>query len=57
MTIDEARAHIGDEVVYLPNGEDGVITSVNDNWVFVRYGSTRTSQATDPAMLELLAAR
>jgi len=55
MTIDEARGHIGGGVVYLPNGEDGVITSVNDNWVFVRYGSTGTSQATDPAMLELLA--
>ena len=28
MTIDEARGHIGGGVVYLPNGEDGVITAV-----------------------------
>lgn len=57
MTIDEARSHIGDGVVYLPTGKDGVITSVNDNWVFVRYATVGTSQATDPTLLTLLAGK
>ena len=61
MTIDEARAHIGDGVAYLRRGgcidsaEEGTIASVNDRWVFVRYGTSRTSIATDPADLTLLA--
>ena len=61
MTLDEAREHIGDGVVYrtahpaLP-AEDGTITSANDSYVFVRYGSQRTSAATNPADLKLLAA-
>jgi hypothetical protein len=60
MTIDEARAHVGDGVIYRPPGggydsaEEGTITSVNDRWVFVRYGRSRTSAATDPADLILL---
>ncbi len=49
MTIDQCRAHIGHGVVYQPNGDEGVITSVNDHWAFVRYGEG-TSQATDPAL-------
>ena len=47
MTIEEARAHIGDGVVYTPahgEPEDGVITSVNDRFVFVRYGSSRRAR-------------
>ena len=32
-----------------------MITSVNDRFVFVRYGSRRTSAATDPGALFLLA--
>ena len=58
MTIEEARAHIGDGVVYTPahgEPEDGVITSVNDRFVFVRYGSRQTSAATEPDALFLLA--
>jgi hypothetical protein len=62
MTLDEARAHIGDGVVYRAldetgwKREDGVITSVNDRYVFARYGSDQHSKATDPAALTLLAA-
>ena len=58
MTIEEAHAHIGDGVVYAPahgEREEGTITRVNDRFVFVRYGSRRTSAATDPAALFLLA--
>ena len=54
MTSDEARGHIGHAVVYGPTGEEGVITSVNDHWTFVRYGDDKQSQATDPAMLTLV---
>ena len=61
MTIDEARAHIGDGVIYRPFGdgtdraEEGTITSVNDRWVFVRFGGgpAGASIATDPADLTL----
>lgn len=58
MTIDEARDHVGDGVIYYPCGgpaEDGVITSVNDHYVFVRYTGDRHSKATRPADLLLLA--
>jgi hypothetical protein len=42
MTLDEARQNIGAGVVSFRGGasaedEDGVITSVNDTYVFVRY--------------------
>jgi hypothetical protein len=59
MRLDEARNHIGDGVVYRPahgDAEEGTITSVNDRFVFVRYGSRRTSAATEPGALTLLAA-
>jgi hypothetical protein len=62
MTVDEARGHIGHGVIYQPPGggidsaEEGTITSVGGRWVFVRYGRSRTSAATDPAALTLLAA-
>ncbi len=59
MTIDEARRHIGEGVVYVPlHGprEDGVITAVSGGWAFVDYGRGG-SVATDPADLELLAVR
>lgn len=54
MTLDEARHNVGRLVIYeRPHclREEGVITSVNDRYVFVRYGSGQTSQATDPADL------
>ena len=60
VTLAEARAHIGDGVTYRAEGElaeDGVITSVSGRFVFVRYGTTRTSAATDPADLTPLAAK
>lgn len=56
MTIDEAREHIGNKVVYraahVPVDspvEEGVITSVNSIMVFVRYGSDAHSKATYPS--------
>lgn len=55
MTLDEAREHIGSAVVYRPGGdsiEQGVITSVNDYCVFVRYGADTHSKATPAGMLE-----
>jgi hypothetical protein len=55
MTLDEARGRVGSLVVYRREycaPEEGVITSVNDQYVFVRYGSQQTSQATDPRDLE-----
>lgn len=56
MTLDEARELIGNKVVYrAPHqhrydspGQEGVVTSVNDTYVFVRYGASTTSQATRP---------
>lgn len=57
MTLDEARRNIGRGVVYRPAhgpAEDGVITRVNDRYVFVRYGADRGSKATDPWALEFL---
>lgn len=58
MTTEEARAHIGAGVTYKNRYgpyEEGVITSVSDSYVFVRYGSDVASKATYPADLELLA--
>jgi hypothetical protein len=58
MTLDEARNRIGQLVVYraphltsADQGDQGVITSVNDRYVFVRYGSQQTSQATPVELL------
>jgi hypothetical protein len=55
VTLDEARQHIGKGVVYQACShcprEDGVITSVNDVYAFVRYAGDQHSKATDPAML------
>ena len=59
MTLEEARNNIGRYVVYIPfNGcsdnqkELGVITSVNDTYVFVRYGDDLHSKATRPEDLK-----
>ena len=61
MTIDEARAHVGDGVLYRPrcgHTEEGVITRVRGTWVFVKYESSpAAAQATDAADLELLAGK
>lgn len=51
------QEHIGRSVVYrAPHSkpEQGVITSFNAKYVFVRYGSNTTSQATSPGDLEWL---
>ena len=59
MTLTEAAEHIGEPVVYnchpeVPS-EDGVITSVGEHYVFVRYAGDLTSKATHPSHLTLLA--
>lgn len=58
MTLHEAREHVGHKVIYSGPylAEEGVITSVNDHYVFVRYGSDVHSKATSAAELTLLAA-
>ena len=51
MTLEEARKAIGWIVIYNPpdvRSERGVITSVSDTHVFVRYGSDGHSKATRP---------
>jgi hypothetical protein len=56
VTLDEARAHIGDGVVYRTGygrTEDDVITSVSDRFVFVRYEGRWQSESTEPASLSL----
>lgn len=56
MTLDEARNAIGLKVLYRSghtDREEGVINSVNDTFVFVRYGSQAGSQATRPVDLQL----
>lgn len=57
MTLDEARELIGHGVVYRPhNGaaEDGVITDVQGQYVFVRYRGDEWAKATSPGDLEPL---
>jgi hypothetical protein len=57
MTLDEARQNFGSKVIRISGhtpAEEGVITSVDDWYVFVRYGSRVTSQATSPSQLWLL---
>lgn len=56
MTLDEARASIGAAVFYFSRHtptERGVITGVNDRYVFVRYRGDRFPKATAPELLEL----
>jgi hypothetical protein len=57
MTLDEAREHIGDGVVYDPSHgtpEDGTIIRVSEQWVHVRYGHQSITKATAAAQLTLL---
>lgn len=56
MNLEQAAAHIGDRVTYRPRAgclEHGVITSVNDNYAFVRYDGNYWSKATYPGFLQL----
>lgn len=59
ITLAQARNHIGSGVVYTaPHGatrEDGVITSVGQQFVFVRYAGDNHSKATHPDNLDFLA--
>lgn len=60
MTIEEAREHTGERVTYRRPGdlaEEGAITSTGDRFAFVLYDGDQHPKATDPADLELLAAR
>jgi hypothetical protein len=47
-------AQVGSRVVYTPRKEDGVVTSINSTYVFVRYGGDTNSKATNPGDLELM---
>jgi Fe2+ or Zn2+ uptake regulation protein len=52
------KADIGRKVVYRPlHGvqEEGVITSFNGRFVFVRYGNEHTPKATSPDHLSYIA--
>ena len=60
ITLEEARKRIGDGVVYRAapgDYEDGVITSVADQVVFVRYAGDNFSKATYPRDLNWLASQ
>jgi hypothetical protein len=64
MTLDDAREALarddGPGVIYRPAygpAEEGTITSVNESYVFARFGSGRTSAACSPADLTLLAGK
>jgi hypothetical protein len=50
-------ADVGRGVVYMPRvgpWEDGIITSYNERYVFVRYRGSETSKATRPLDLDWL---
>lgn len=63
LTLATAAEHIGRKVIYTPPGgvylpprpdrDVGVITSVTEHYVFVRYGADTGSKATRPEDLEL----
>lgn len=43
---------IGMAVIYVNNNEEGIVTSKNGLYAFVRYGNSYTSQATRPEDLK-----
>ena len=57
VTIAEAKDRVGDAVIYGggPSAEQGYITSVNDSYVFVRFGSAAHGIACRPDDLLWLA--
>lgn len=59
MKLSDAAERIGQKVIYsasrITPPEEGVITSVNHRYVFVRYGADVHSKATDADCLTLLA--
>lgn len=52
MKIEEAKNGIGQKVAYKKGLEYGIITSVNNTFAFVKYGSDAGSKATYPNDLE-----
>lgn len=57
ITLEQAKQNIGNKVIYLKGTdrqEEGIISSVNENYVFVRYGGNCTAQATKPKDLVFL---
>ena len=54
ISLETAKKNIGNKVLYYVRGnrdlipEEGVITSANDMFIFVRYGSDTHSKATNP---------
>lgn len=64
ISFEEARNNVGNKVVYRSlamrsgldpsRAEEGVITGVGVTYVFVRYGTSTTSAATDPTDLDLV---
>lgn len=63
VTLAEARERVGDAVIYgghcegLPVPEQGYITSVNDSYVFVRFGGAAHGVACRPDDLLWLSSR
>lgn len=58
IDLTEARDRIGDGVLYLSghtNAEQGYITSVNDRYIFVRFGNQAHGVACHPDSLRWLA--
>jgi hypothetical protein len=56
MTLDEARAHVGETVLYssVPGEcEAGVIVTVGSKYVHVCYGKDQNAKATRPELLTL----
>ena len=60
MTIEECKSSLGRLVTYIPFKncdksllDTGIITSVNDEYAFVRYGNDINSKATKPEDLKL----
>ena len=54
ITLEQAAGAIGEGVVYRsgsPTPESGVITSVNQNYIFVRFGADRHSKGVYPTDL------
>lgn len=58
MTLEEARQHIGAAVMFRGGAssedEPGIITGVNNRYIFVRYGRDEYGKATRPENLELV---
>jgi hypothetical protein len=57
MTLEQARASIGEHVVYRPRPdmiERGEISGVGALYVFVRYDGEQYGKATPPEWLELV---